>query len=107
MSLHVALEGNLTAGALKTSLASIQKEIDQSSGPTNVIFDARQMTEYEISARTAFVDWHKRNKKKLRKIAIVTKNPLWRVVIHGMSLATGTNMKPFSDMSTAEAWFNE
>ena len=66
--------------------------------------DCSAMTGYDTEARVAFVDWARSNRKRLARIAIVTNNALWHMVISAMRLASSTEMKAFSDVGPARAW---
>ena len=49
--LLVRLAGTLTEAALRASLAEIQPQLDATSQPLPITFDAREMTSYELAAR--------------------------------------------------------
>ena len=61
------------------------------------------MTGYEPGARGVFVEWNRANRGRVRRVAILTDNLLWRMVISVMSLAATVDMKPFGDRSEATA----
>lgn len=66
------------------------------------LIDCRAMTDYELAARHAFVEWLKRSKPA--KVAIVTDRELWHLVIRTMSLASGVPLMPFADERAARDW---
>lgn len=73
----------------------------------DLIVDASEMTGYDGLARQRFVEWNAANRKAIRRLAIVTSNPLWGMVIRAMSLASGREMRPFATRAEAAAWMHE
>ncbi|MBI5494909.1 MAG: STAS/SEC14 domain-containing protein [Deltaproteobacteria bacterium] len=102
----ITLEGNLSAGSLSDALKPLGARLEEPAAKVSVVFDVRTMTGYDVDARHAFVDWHRRHKDRVRAVAIVTDNSMWHVVISAMSLASGQQMKPFSDPSAAQEWLS-
>lgn len=72
-----------------------------------LVFDCTAMTGYDREARKAFVDWHRAMAKHISRIAIVTVNPLWDLVIAAMALASATRMQSFRNRSAALNWLGE
>jgi len=97
----VQLEGHLTPGQLATALAGVHKDA------TAVVLDCRPMDSYDFSARKAFVDWNEQHRGRIRRVAIVTANPLWPLVISAMALASKQNMKAFRSAEDAGHWASE
>ena len=97
----VKLEGVLSAVRLAQALGAVDMSSDR------MLVDVLDMTDYEAGARELFVDWHKRHRGELRKVAIVTSNAFWRVVVSAMALASGQHMKAFDARPAAEAWLDE
>ena len=106
MIAEVRLQGHLTDASLRQALPSVDIVGAPADG-IGVLIDALPMTGYDLDARSAFVDWAKQTRGKVRRIAIVTSNPLWRVVINGMGLATRQPIRPFDARAEAELWLNE
>jgi hypothetical protein len=98
----VELIGHLTEASLATSLAALEPRLGGEWTP--VLFDCRKMTDYDLAARHAFVRWHAAHRDKISRVAIVTENRLWWMVIHAMSLASGQAMKGFATVDEAIAW---
>jgi hypothetical protein len=96
--LLVRLEGHLTRNAL---VAALPREVPAGS---TMIVDTTAMTSYDSNARTEFVDWNSRNKKTLSRVAVVTNKPLWRVIVAAMAVASGQNLKAFTNQAEAERW---
>ena len=104
--IEVSLRGHLTSDALVSELAKTTKLIGASSGRVGLIVDCTCMTGYELGARTVFVEWNRANRDRVRRVAILTNNSMWRMVISVMSLASSTDMKPFDGRDEAIAWLD-
>ena len=97
------LEGHLTRAQLEQVLAEIAEQL-QVCELAPVLLDCSTMDGYELDARHAFVDWNKQWKSRVTRVAIVTRNRLYHVVIATMSLASGQAMKGFAEYEDALAW---
>ena len=100
--LTITLSGHLTADALRSELARVEKRLG--AARASLIIDSRQMTGYDDAARALFVDWNARRKSQILRVAIVTDKLLWRMVIRTMSLASKQDMAPFADYEQALRW---
>ena len=101
----MALEGHLTERSLAAALAGATKSLrGVGGGGVGLLVDCSTMTSYDLGARGVFVEWNKASRSSLRRVAILTTNSLWRMVISVMALAAGTEMKPFSSRSEALKW---
>lgn len=100
----VKLLGHLTSDALASELATATRLLCASSGTVNLIVDCTRMTGYDLGARGVFVEWNRANRGRVRRVAILTSNSLWRMVISVMSLAATVEMKPFEDRDEAMKW---
>lgn len=98
-----ALEGHLTRIQLEGVLEAIGAGLPQ-EGTAPVVLDCSRMEGYDLDARHAFVEWNKRWRDHISRVAIVTSNRLYHVVIGAMSLASGQAMKGFAEREEAEAW---
>lgn len=98
----IELEGRLTHAGLERALASTNERLATPGG--TVLFDCRRMTSYELDARHAFVAWNARMKPLVRRVAVLTSNRMWWVVVGAMSLASGQEMRAFGDEAEALAW---
>ncbi len=99
----VVLRGRLTPFGLLDALSELSLEGDLGA----LIFDCREMTDYEPEARELFVRWHRTHRGRIGAVAIVTDRPLWHLVISAMALASGQTMKAFSDLEDARRWVGE
>ena len=65
------------------------------------------MTGYDREAREEFVAWHRQSASHVVRVAVVTENMLWHLVVSAMALASGKAMKPFDSMAAAQNWLNQ
>ena len=103
-TLFLSLDGELTEDSLERQMKPIDATLAASKLTHRLLIDANAMTGYTSEARGAFVDWHRTNKGRLGRVAIVTERMLWHMVIRAMAMASGQQMRPFSDRTEAEAW---
>jgi hypothetical protein len=97
------LVGHLTRAQLEQVLGEIS-ELLQVRELAPVLLDCLEMDGYDLDARHAFVEWNKQWKPHVSRVAIVTRNRLYHVVIATMSLASGQAMKGFADHDEALGW---
>lgn len=97
----ISLRGHLTATVLTTALASV------APSATALIVDASEMTDYDAGAREVFVAWNERNRGRIAGVAVVTRKPLWRMVISAMGVASRQKMKAFETVEPARTWLEE
>lgn len=98
------LEGHLTRVQLEATLAELGETLSQREHKTPVLLDCSNMGGYDLDARHAFVEWNQRWRSQVSRVAIVTSNRLYHVVISTMSLASGQAMKGFAEREDAIAW---
>ena len=97
------LEGHLTAESLDAAFAALALP----SGRTPLVVDCRAMTGYDAAARERFVDWNRAHRERLTRVAVLTDNRLWHMVISAMAMASGQPMKGFADPGAARAWVDD
>ncbi len=85
-------------------LSQFEERFRGRSGPISLLIDCRQMSGYDVEARSAFVAWNKRWRSRLHRVAILTENRLWHVLVSAMALASGQEMRAFFGRSDAERW---
>jgi hypothetical protein len=100
----VDLVGHLTRDALAAALDRATSSIAQSSQPVALLVDCRQMTGYDVDARALFVSWNSSHRSRIRRVAILTANPVWHMLIAAMAVASGQKMKAFAGPDAAGAW---
>lgn len=105
--LETQLRGHLTRAELERSLATLVPALERATEKVLVLIDCREMAGYDLDARHAFVEWNSAWRPKIAKVAIVTTNRLYHVVISGMALASGQAMRGFAEHDAAVAWANE
>ncbi|MEZ4340898.1 MAG: ATP-binding protein, partial [Sandaracinaceae bacterium] len=101
---RVTLSDRLTREAVERALADAEPALSEGSA---MLFDCRAMTGYEEDARGAFVAWHRTHQDRMGRVAIVTRRPLWRLVVSIMALGSGVAMRAFEDEDDALAWLEE
>ena len=100
----IRLEGHLTREKLASAFDELPPGIHAAEGeerPT-LLVDALSMISYDLDARHAFVQWVR--KTQPRKVAVLTKRPMWRMVVGGMALASGIAMEAFEEPIAAGVW---
>lgn len=102
--LETSLRGHLTRAELDRSLALLEPALELAQDKVLVLIDCREMTGYDLDARHAFVEWNGKWRIKIERVAIVTTNRVYHVVITAMSLASGQAMRGFADHDAALAW---
>ncbi|MFV8752497.1 STAS/SEC14 domain-containing protein [Nannocystaceae bacterium ST9] len=105
--LDTQLRGHLTRDELDRSLGRLVPRLKRIEDKVAVLIDCREMSGYDLDARHAFVEWNSQWRSRIRKVAIVTSNRLYHVVIAGMALASGQAMRGFADEAQALAWARE
>src|SRR5512141_1636248 len=103
---RVDLAGHLTRHALATALDRATSSMAQASEPVPLIVDCRQMTGYDADARALFVSWNSSHRSRIRRVAVLTANPVWHMVIAAMAVASGQKMKAFAGPDAAESWLH-
>ena len=105
----VDLVGHLSRAALEVALASARAQLASipPDARCDLLVDALRMTDYDQDARTLFVSFNAETRERLRRVAILTDNRLYLMVIAAMSLAARQTMRAFSSRDAALAWFAE
>ncbi len=104
MILEIRLTGHLTAPDLEAAFARLAPRLRAATTTYGLVVDCAEMTGYDAEARERFVEWNRAHHAQIARIAIVTQNRLWHMVISAMSLATSQPMRPFDDRDAARAW---
>jgi hypothetical protein len=99
---EVKLTGHLTRAALEAALAGATAQVKAER--YGLVINALEMDSYDLDARHAFVEWNRRERARVRGVAILTTKTLWHMVIAGMALASGQHMRPFNTVEPAHAW---
>lgn len=104
VAVEVHLEGHLSRDALERALERVVPHLSRAAGLAGLFIDCRGMTDYDLDARHAFVEWNRKWRPRVRRVAIVTSNRLYHMVIGGMALASGQAMRAFADADAARGW---
>jgi ABC-type transporter Mla MlaB component len=105
--LQIALDGHLTEAKLKAKFSQLEPELEASATPHSLVVDCSSMTGYDSAARSAFIEWNKAWRNRISRVAIVTDNILWHMVIKMMSKVSSQQMKEFADLKKAQEWAQE
>jgi hypothetical protein len=99
---EATLRGHLKRADLERELARAGAEMhDVRCG---LVMNCLEMTDYDLDARHAFVEWQRANRSRIVGVAILTTKTAWHIVISAMALASGQRMRPFETRDAAEAW---
>lgn len=98
----LVLEGHLTGKTLRRELDAATAKLTES--PACMVVDCATMTGYDSEARLLFVQWNKEHRGSVERVAIVTTNRIWRMVIAAMSLASRQSMRAFDGVTDAHRW---
>jgi hypothetical protein len=104
---QLTLAGQLTESALAAALNRADLQVRAAKSLVALVVDCSTMTGYDPPARSLFVSWNSRHKRKLLCVAIVTQNRLWHMVISSMSLASGQKMKAFATVADTQSWISQ
>jgi SpoIIAA-like len=102
-SVVVRLSGHLTKQQLENELEPVEERLSVGA-LSAVIVDCSSMDGYDVDARAHFTAWLERHRSQMPKIAVVTHNRLYHLVISAMRLATGARVKAFDTLEEARAW---
>lgn len=102
--IQITLKGHLANSQLRQALDTAEAKLKRSGAPRGLVVDCSQMTGYNMAARTTFVEWNKKWRGTISRVAIVTDKRLWHMVISVMAKASGQQMKAFVNLAQAQAW---
>ena len=94
----VVLEDHLTLDTLESALSVVPRSCSA------LVVDCRAMSGYDSDARARFVEWNAERRDIIRRVAVVTENMLWHMIIAAMALASRQDMKAFNTVDDARAW---
>jgi hypothetical protein len=98
----LVLEGHLTDEVLENALAQATERL--ATGPRPLVVDCQTMSTYTREARNLFVKWNQDHKANITRVAIITRKPMWKIVISAMALASTQEMRAFPDLRSAQRW---
>lgn len=116
--LRLVLTGHLTENSLEGALLKLASEMAAVPPPAGtgaapqpakhrVLVDCLAMTSYDSEARSRFIRWGRESVQRLDRVAILTTNTLWHMIIRAMALASGVQMRPFAQSADAQTWLTE
>ena len=100
VTVRVTLHGHLTKEQLERALGAAEHV----KGTIGLLVDCLEMKSYDTEARAYFVDWHKKMQPHIEKTAVVLNQPVWRIVVSAMGLASNIPMTAFDTIVEAERW---
>jgi hypothetical protein len=102
--LQVEIADHLSERALEAALGPIAARLRADARPCRLVIDCGRMTGYDGEARSRFVAWNQAHRGRLERVAIVTANRLYQMVVSAMALASRQEMRAFDDLAAARAW---
>ena len=102
--IEVEFVGHLTVAALGDAVAPLEVRLSLPGVRFGLLVDCRRMTGYDGEARAGFIRWNRAQRARVDRVAVVTANLLWHMVVSAISLASEQKMKAFTDTGPARAW---
>jgi hypothetical protein len=102
--LEIQLTNHLSAAALQTALDPLSQRLRIDAQPFRLVVDCLAMTGYDGDARSLFVEWNEAHRRRIERVAVVTGNKLWQMVVSAMALASRQEMKAFDSVTAARTW---
>jgi hypothetical protein len=102
--LEMELQGHLTDTVLEAALVSVTGRLVGGTTSFRLLVDCLRMTGYDSAARALFVEWNKKHRRRIERVAVLTEKVIWHMVISAMSLASRQDMRPFTDRAAALGW---
>lgn len=100
---QVSLERHCTPEVAARALNEAGESFAHDS-PVGVIIDMLGVSIYEMASRSIFVEWANANKAFIHRIAAVTGNAAWHIIISTMNSDIDVEMCPFYVIEDAEKW---
>jgi len=109
MVIKLRLVDHITVAQLERVLSRAALTMDMSTDSTHsLLIDASAATTYEKAARSWFAEvWGPANKKRVDKIAIVTKSAILRMAATTVGLIAGYRIDAFSSEAAATDWLEK
>jgi hypothetical protein len=105
--IQLLLRGHLSESALVAELDRADHELLGVTNRPVLVVNCLTMTGYDSAARSMFVSWNSRQKRKFLCVVVITENKLWHMVVSSMALASGQKMKAFNTLALAAPWISE
>lgn len=101
----VAFGQRLTVASLDAALAGLAPRIAAQQS-FSLLVDATVLTGYDADARDSFSKWTRTHRQLVAAVAVVTRNPMYRMVVSAMAVATDQRMAAFAELNEAHAWLS-
>lgn len=101
----VRLLGTLSEHGVYESVQRAEETLDR-LGRARLMIDCRRVEGYEGESRDRIVTWARSQRDRVDRVAIVTDNVLWQMVLRTSSLASRQSMRGFTDIEDAFDWLS-
>lgn len=99
----VRLLGVIGEQGVHESVQRAEETLDR-LGRARLLIDSRRVERYEGEARDRIVRWARSQRDRVDRVAIVTDNVLWQMVLRTSSLSSSQAMRGFTDIEDAFDW---
>ncbi len=101
----VRLLGTVSEHGVYESVQRAEETLDR-LGRARLMIDCRRVEGYEGDSRDRIVKWARSQRDRVDRVAIVTDNVLWQMVLRTSSLASRQSMRGFTDIEDAFDWLS-
>lgn len=101
----VRLKGMVGEHGVHQSVQRAEETLDR-LGRARLMIDCRRVEGYEGTARDRIVRWARSQRDRVDRVAVVTDNVLWQMVLRTSSLASAQAMRGFTDIEDAFDWLS-
>jgi hypothetical protein len=101
----VRLKDTVTDRDVYQSIQRAEETLDR-IGRARLMIDCRRVEGYEGDARDRLTKWARTQRDRVDRVAVVTDNVLWQMVLRTSSLASQQAMRGFTDIEDAFDWLS-
>ncbi len=101
----VRLKETVTSSDIYAAVERAEGTLDR-LGRARLMIDCRRVDEYEGDARDRIIKWARTQRDRVDRVAVVTDNVLWQMVLRTSSLASRQSMRGFTDIEDAFDWLS-
>jgi hypothetical protein len=101
----IRFRGVVDDRSLRESLERAEETLDR-LGRARLLLDCRLVETYAGDARNHLMSWSRAQGDRVDRVAIVTEQVLWSMVIRTSSIGTTQKMRPFADIDEAFDWLS-
>ncbi len=99
-TVEIGLSGFLTEEGLRRHLDQLRPK----GTPRRLLVDCQQMRGCEPKAKELFVAWNRDHRHVVDRVAVVSSNFIYRMMVSVMALRAEQTMRAFSDRDSALRW---